>query len=49
MCGIVGIYAYHYAALDVGREELRRIRANPRVKEVLDTFRGRIENVRREE
>ena len=26
MCGIAGIYAYHYAALDVDRYELRRIR-----------------------
>src|SRR5262245_19613664 len=26
MCGIAGIYAYHYAALDVDRDELRRIR-----------------------
>jgi len=29
-------------------EEMRRIRAHPQVKEVLDTFRGRIENVKRE-
>src|SRR5262245_49663512 len=26
MCGIAGIYAYHYAANPVDREELRRIR-----------------------
>jgi asparagine synthase (glutamine-hydrolysing) len=26
MCGIAGIYAFHYAALDVDRDELRRIR-----------------------
>src|SRR6201995_5200226 len=26
MCGIAGIYAYHYAANPVHREELRRIR-----------------------
>src|SRR5262245_43613151 len=26
MCGIAGIYAYHYAALDVDRDELRRVR-----------------------
>jgi len=26
MCGVAGIYSYHYSALDVDREELRTIR-----------------------
>ncbi|MHC4938798.1 MAG: DNA polymerase III subunit gamma/tau [Planctomycetota bacterium] len=30
-------------------EEMREIRAHPKVKEVLDSFRGRIENVKREQ
>ena len=30
-------------------DEMREIRSHPKVKEVLDSFRGRIENVKREQ